>query len=258
MNPECGGTFEAGRVGFFEIVSEDPLRKGVFAVQYEGRGFAVAKEPGENVVCHRHASRVRPSRAQVAAVGCVRSLKVEHVEGSFTNSINEKLGRFEITSRGEGPLLNDKPEILELAVGCGFCCIGLAKPCFLDEGKKVDSYIIHDRDYCAMRNCSIGAFFDGPHENPNDFSVRAVRERHCQTRARCRLSVWVFVLRGSEQNCVKAQKRGHRVEACGTQVLWCGVVDAFPSSRSVVGRGGEVRAALCVSLVNKHILGRFC
>jgi len=29
-----------------------------------------------------------------------------------------------------------------------------------------------------MRNCSIGAFFDGLHENPDDFCVRAVRERH--------------------------------------------------------------------------------
>jgi len=170
---------EAGRVGFFELVSEDPLRKGVFAMQDEGRGFVVAKEPGENVVCHRHASRVRDvTSAGSSAVEGVRSLQVEYVEGSFSNSINKKLGRFEITSRGEGPLLNDKPEILELAMGSGLCWIGLAKPCFLDEGKKVDTYIIHDRDYCAMRNCSIGAFFDGPHENSDDFSVRVIHERH--------------------------------------------------------------------------------
>jgi len=175
----CRDLCEADRVGFFERISEDPLRKGVFAVQDEGRGFAVAKEPGESVVCHRHASRVRAvTRVGSSAVGGVSSFKVEHVEGSFTNSINEKLGRFDITSRGEGPLLNDKPEILELAMGSGLCCISLAKPCFLDEGKKVDSYIIHDRDYCALRNCSIGALFDGPHENPYDFCVRAVRERH--------------------------------------------------------------------------------
>ena len=166
-------------MGFFERISEDPLCKGVFAMQGEGRGFAVAKEPGESVVCHRHASRVRAvTSACSSAVGGVRGFKVEHVEGSFANSINEKLGRFEITSRGEGPLLNDKPKILELAMGSGLFCISLAKPCFLDEGKKVDSYIIHDRDYCAMRNCSIGAFFNGPHENPDDFCVRAVRERH--------------------------------------------------------------------------------
>jgi len=28
------------------------------------------------------------------------------------------------------------------------------------------------------------------------------------------------VLRGSEQSCVEAQKRGHIVRECGTQVLW--------------------------------------
>jgi len=129
-------------VGFLERISEDPLRKGVFAVQDEGRGFAVAKEPGESVVCHRHASRVRAvTSAGSSAVEGVKSFKVEHVEGSFTNSSNEKLGRFEITSRGEGPLLNYQPEIFELAMGSGLCCISLAKPCFLDEGKKVDSYI---------------------------------------------------------------------------------------------------------------------
>ena len=92
------------------------------------------------MVCYRHASRVSAVLSTgSSAVEGVRSFKVEHVEGSFTNSIKEKLGRFEITSRGEGPLLNDKPEILELAMGNGLCCISLAKPCFLDEGKKVDS-----------------------------------------------------------------------------------------------------------------------
>ena len=65
-------------------------------------------------------------------------------------------------------------------MGSGLCCLGLAKPCFLEEDKEVDSYVIHDGDYCAMRNCSIVALFDGPHENPDDssFSVMAVRERH--------------------------------------------------------------------------------
>jgi len=65
----------------------------------------------------------------------------------------------------------------------------------------------------------------------------------------------VFVSGGNEQNCVKAQKRGPHVEACGTQVLWCGVVGAFPSWRSVEGRGGEVCELLCVLMVNTTYFG---
>jgi len=170
---------EADRVGFFELVSEDPLRKSLFAVQDEGSRFSVAKEPGENVVCHRHASRVGAvTSAGSSVVEGVKHLKVENVEGRFTNISNEKLGRFQITSRGEDPLLNDRPENLELAMGSDLCCVSLAKLFFLDEEKEVDSYIIHDGDYCNMRNCTIGAHFNGPHENPDDFSVRAVCERH--------------------------------------------------------------------------------
>jgi len=86
---------EAGRFSFFELISEDPMCKGVFAVQDEGSGFSIAKEPGENVVCHEHASRIGAvTSAGSSVMEGVKRLKVEHVEGSFTNSINEKLGRF--------------------------------------------------------------------------------------------------------------------------------------------------------------------
>ena len=90
---------EAGRFSFFELISEDPMCKGVFAVQDEGSGFSIAKEPGENVVCHEHASRIGAvTSAGSSVMEGVKRLKVEHVEGSLTNSINEKLGRFKITS----------------------------------------------------------------------------------------------------------------------------------------------------------------
>ena len=45
-------------MSFFKLMSENPLRKGMFAVQDEGSRFSVTKEPGEDVVCHRHARRV--------------------------------------------------------------------------------------------------------------------------------------------------------------------------------------------------------
>ena len=55
---------------------------------------------------------------------------------------------------------------------------------------------------------------------------------------------------------MEAQERGPHVEACGTQVLWCGVAGAFPSWRSVVRRGGEVCAALCVLVMNNKCFGK--
>ena len=71
-----GDLCEAGRVGFLELVSEDPLRKGVFAVQDEGSGFSVAKEPGENVVCHRH-----------AIIGCENSSNLKPLKKSASIDI---------------------------------------------------------------------------------------------------------------------------------------------------------------------------
>jgi len=109
MQPERGGTCVRQTEWAFSS-SSVRIHCVRVCLQDEGSGFAVAKEPGENVVCHRHASRVGAvTSAGSSAVEGVKSLKVEHVEGSFTNSSNEKLGRFKITSRGEGPLLNDKP-----------------------------------------------------------------------------------------------------------------------------------------------------
>jgi len=37
-------------------------------------------------------------------------LKVRYVERGFPNSGDEKLGRFKITTRGEGPLVDDRSE----------------------------------------------------------------------------------------------------------------------------------------------------
>jgi len=85
-------------------------------------------------------------------VGGVRGFKVEHVEWSFANSNNEKLGRFEITSRGEGPLLNDKPKILELAMCSGLFCISLGKPCLVMRKRKkiLKSYMTEITAPCAI------------------------------------------------------------------------------------------------------------
>jgi len=115
------------------------------------------------VICHRHAIRVGVvTSASNSAVGDVKRLKVKHVERGFPNSGDEKLGRFKITSRGEGPLLDDRPERFKPTKGSGLCCIRLAKPCFMDEEEEVGSDIIHDRDNCTSRNCSIGALFQRP------------------------------------------------------------------------------------------------
>ena len=131
------------------------------------------------MVCHRHASRVGAvTSASSSAVGAVKRLKVKHVERGFPNSGDEKLGRFKTTSRGEGPLLDGRPERFKPTKGSGLCCISLANPCLMDEEEEVGADIIHNRDYCTVRNCSIGALFNGPHEDPDDFSVGAVRERH--------------------------------------------------------------------------------
>jgi len=47
----------------------------------------------------------------------VRRLEVKHVEGGFSSSGDEKLGRFKIASRGGGPLLDDGPERFKATTG---------------------------------------------------------------------------------------------------------------------------------------------
>jgi len=83
--------------------------------------LSVAKEPGKDVVCHRHASRIGavPSASRSAVEG-VKRLKIEHNEGSFANSINEESGKFKITSRpGERAhrwIISQRASSLALAV----------------------------------------------------------------------------------------------------------------------------------------------
>jgi len=75
-------------------------------------------------------------------VGSVKRLEVKYVERGFPNSSDEKLGRFKITSRGEGPLLDDRPERFKVTKGGGLYCICLAKPCLLNEEEEVGSDIV--------------------------------------------------------------------------------------------------------------------
>ena len=48
--------------------------------------------------------------ASSSAVKGVKQLKVKYMERGFPNSGDEKLGRFKINSRGEGPLLDNRSE----------------------------------------------------------------------------------------------------------------------------------------------------
>jgi len=74
-------------------------------------------------------------------VGVVKRLEVKHVERGFPNSGDEKLGRFKITRRGEGPLMDDSPERFKSTKGGGLSCISFAKPYLLNEEEEVGSDI---------------------------------------------------------------------------------------------------------------------